>query len=63
MKSREGDKGAALIYTSNSARALAAASDRRFDHPSGKLKLVGITGTNGKTANVTLLDNLFRALG
>ena len=57
------DKGAALIYTSNSARALAAASDRWFDHPSGKLKLVGITGTNGKTTTVTLLYNLFRSLG
>src|SRR5690606_31897189 len=33
------------------------------DHPSGKLKLVGITGTNGKTSTATLLFRLFRSLG
>ena len=34
-----------------------------FDNPSQKLKLVGVTGTNGKTTTVTLLFNLFRSLG
>jgi len=34
-----------------------------YDHPSQKLKLVGITGTNGKTTTVTLLFRLFRQLG
>ena len=34
-----------------------------FDNPSEKLKLVGITGTNGKTTTVTLLFNLFKSLG
>jgi UDP-N-acetylmuramoyl-L-alanyl-D-glutamate--2,6-diaminopimelate ligase len=34
-----------------------------YDNPSEKLKLVGITGTNGKTTSVTLLFNLFRNLG
>jgi len=34
-----------------------------YDNPSEKLKLVGITGTNGKTTTVTLLFNLFRGLG
>jgi UDP-N-acetylmuramoyl-L-alanyl-D-glutamate--2,6-diaminopimelate ligase len=34
-----------------------------FGNPSQKLKLVGITGTNGKTTTVTLLFNLFRELG
>ena len=34
-----------------------------FGNPSGKLQLVGITGTNGKTTTVTLLFNLFRKLG
>ena len=33
-----------------------------YDNPSEKLKLVGITGTNGKTTTVTLLFNLFRGL-
>ncbi len=34
-----------------------------YGHPSKKLKLVGITGTNGKTTTVTLLYRLFRSLG
>ena len=34
-----------------------------FDHPSKKLKLVGITGTNGKTTTATLLSQLFINLG
>lgn len=34
-----------------------------YDHPSRELKLVGITGTNGKTTTATLLYDLFRAAG
>lgn len=34
-----------------------------YDNPSEKLKLVGVTGTNGKTTTATLLYNLFRGLG
>ena len=34
-----------------------------FDHPSKQLKLIGITGTNGKTSTATLLFRLFRTLG
>jgi UDP-N-acetylmuramoyl-L-alanyl-D-glutamate--2,6-diaminopimelate ligase len=34
-----------------------------YGHPSAKLKLVGITGTNGKTTIATLLFKLFRELG
>jgi UDP-N-acetylmuramoyl-L-alanyl-D-glutamate--2,6-diaminopimelate ligase len=34
-----------------------------YDNPSKKLKLIGITGTNGKTTIVTLLYNLFKQLG
>ena len=47
----------------NSRRALALAADAFFGHPSRKLTLVGITGTNGKTTTVTLLYHLFRSLG
>ncbi len=43
--------------------ALAIMADNFFGRPSTKLKLVGITGTNGKTSVVTLLHGLFRALG
>lgn len=34
-----------------------------FNNPSSKLKLVGVTGTNGKTTVATLLYDLFRKLG
>lgn len=34
-----------------------------FDHPSGKLKLVGVTGTNGKTTIASMLFKLFGDLG
>ena len=44
-------------------KALALIADRFYGHPSGELKLVGITGTNGKTTTVTLLYHLFRSLG
>jgi UDP-N-acetylmuramoyl-L-alanyl-D-glutamate--2,6-diaminopimelate ligase len=34
-----------------------------YDHPSASLKLMGVTGTNGKTTTVTLLHAMFRQLG
>ncbi len=51
------------IQVENAAAALGFAAANFYDHPSGKLKLVGITGTNGKTTVVTLLFKLFRDLG
>jgi len=36
---------------------------RFFDHPSKKLKLVGVTGTNGKTSTVTFLQQLAEHVG
>ena len=56
------EKGAAAVVDAD-RRALALCADRFYGHPSGKLELVGITGTNGKTTTVTLLYNLFRELG
>lgn len=53
----------AICAVESDRSGLAVIADRFFDHPSGKLKLVGITGTNGKTTTVTLLYNLFRKLG
>ena len=51
------------IIVSDSRVAVALAADNFYGHPSRKLKLVGITGTNGKTTTVTLLYRLFRSLG
>ena len=43
--------------------ALADMAAAFYDHPSRELKLVGVTGTNGKTTTATLLYDLVRALG
>ncbi len=51
------------IRVKNSRLAAALAADAFFGHPSRELCLVGITGTNGKTTTVTLLYNMFTALG
>ncbi len=51
------------IIVNDSAEALGIMAANYYDNPSRKLKLVGITGTNGKTTTVTLLYHLFRALG
>ena len=58
-----GRPDATMVTVSDSRRAVAMAADAFYGHPSGKLKLVGITGTNGKTTTVTLLYHLFRHLG
>ena len=55
--------GVSFVRVENSRLAVALAADSFYGHPSGKLSLVGITGTNGKTTTVTLLYNLFRKLG
>lgn len=51
------------ILVKNSSSALAQMSTNFFDHPSKKLSLIGVTGTNGKTTTVTLLFKLFQSLG
>lgn len=47
----------------NSSEALGYIACNYYDNPSQKIKVIGITGTNGKTTTVTLLFNLFRGLG
>ncbi|HEY4739808.1 MAG TPA: UDP-N-acetylmuramoyl-L-alanyl-D-glutamate--2,6-diaminopimelate ligase [Candidatus Acidoferrales bacterium] len=44
-------------------RGLATVSANFFHHPASKLKLVGITGTNGKTTTAFLVDSILRAAG
>ncbi len=51
------------IHTDNSAQALGFMASNFHDNPSAKLKLIAVTGTNGKTTTVTLLYKLFRELG
>lgn len=51
------------VVVKNSSIALGLIASAFYDHPSKKLKLVGITGTNGKTTTMTLLHQLFMDLG
>lgn len=53
----------AWVKTDDSARALGQAASNFFGNPSSSLKLVGVTGTNGKTTIATLLYRLFTGLG
>ena len=51
------------VKVKNATYALGIIAANFYDNPSQKLKLVGVTGTNGKTTTVTLLYNLFKSLG
>ena len=57
------NEAVAYVTVKNSAQALGIMAANFFRNPSEKLKLVGVTGTNGKTTTVTLLYQLFSALG
>ena len=50
------------IQVGNSHHALGIMACNFYDNPSKQLKLVGVTGTNGKTTVATLLYKLFRAM-
>lgn len=52
-----------VIIVQDSAEALGYIAANFYDNPSKEIKMVGITGTNGKTTTSTLLFNLFRKLG
>lgn len=51
------------IKVKSSSLTLGLMASNYYDHPTKKLKLVGITGTNGKTTTVTLLYRLFSSMG
>ncbi|MGB0883504.1 MAG: UDP-N-acetylmuramoyl-L-alanyl-D-glutamate--2,6-diaminopimelate ligase [Flavobacteriales bacterium] len=50
------------IRVSNSRKALAHLASAFYDYPSRELKLIGVTGTNGKTTSCTLLFELLRSM-
>ncbi len=57
------EKGITYIRVENSAEALGLLASAWYDHPSRKLKLVGVTGTNGKTTTATLLYEMAKLEG
>lgn len=51
------------VRVSDTRLSLALCSSRYYDEPSGKLELVGVTGTNGKTTTAYLVESILRADG
>lgn len=55
--------GVTYVQVKDSSTALAFMAANYYDEPSKKLKLVGVTGTNGKTTITTLLYQMFKKAG
>ena len=56
-------KGDTFIYVRDSMKALADVSKAYFGDLSGKMRLTGVTGTNGKTTITYLIESIFKAKG
>ena len=59
----EKNEGTTYIQVSSTESAVGPVATVFFGEPSQRLKLVGVTGTNGKTTIATLLYNMFRKFG
>ena len=59
----DGVGGAATIYVENTRRAAALLYNSWYKDPAGDMKLVAVTGTNGKTSVTTLLFKIFADAG
>ncbi len=57
------ENGVTYIKVKNSALALGQLASAWYGHPSSQLKLVGVTGTNGKTTTATLLFEMAKLQG
>lgn len=51
------------MVVKNSGPMVGLVASHFYDHPSQKMKIVGVTGTNGKTTIATLLHDLFQQMG
>lgn len=56
-------EGITYIKVSNCRRALAKGAANYYDNPSKKMKLIGITGTNGKTTSAFMLKGILEEAG
>lgn len=52
-----------VVYSENTRKSLAITANRFFDNPSKEMKVVGITGTNGKTSVSNILAQFYRLAG
>ncbi len=56
-------EGIGVIKVDDCRSAMALAADVFYGHPTGALRLVGVTGTNGKTTTAFLVESICRASG
>ena len=54
---------ATVVKVTDTLKALSAVSARFWDYPSSHLRMIGITGTNGKTTTSYLIESIFTAAG
>lgn len=52
-----------VIYVPDTKRALAVLADRFFGQPSKELRVIGVTGTNGKTTTTNLMERILTEAG
>lgn len=57
------ENGVTYVEVENTSSALAFMASNYYENPSSNLRLVGVTGTNGKTTVTTLLYQLFKKAG
>ncbi|SDY76154.1 UDP-N-acetylmuramoyl-L-alanyl-D-glutamate--2,6-diaminopimelate ligase [Evansella caseinilytica] len=60
---KELDVSVPVVIVRSSKRAMAVMSSFFYDFPTAKLKLIGVTGTNGKTTTTHLIDKILRDSG
>lgn len=56
-------EGVTVIKVKDSRKALAILSANYFSHPEKKMKIIGVTGTNGKTTSVFMMKKIFESKG
>ncbi len=57
------NEGVTYVQVDNTEDVVGQVATTFYGHPTSRLKLVGVTGTNGKTTIATLLYNMFRHFG
>jgi UDP-N-acetylmuramoyl-L-alanyl-D-glutamate--2,6-diaminopimelate ligase len=63
QKDVEGIEGCTVIKVDDTRKALAVVASNYYEKPSSKLKLIGITGTNGKTTSSYMIKSILEAAG